>query len=95
MPPLSQQKKDKIQEQILHHLFEISPEAKFTSEIAKEIARDEEFTKSLLLELSSKNLINEVNKSPQGTAYKARQRWRLSNKAFNIYSEHQNNNNYI
>ena len=48
MPRISQQKKDKISEQILHYLFTISPEAKFVSDIGKEVARDEEFVKSLL-----------------------------------------------
>jgi predicted transcriptional regulator with HTH domain len=91
MPHISQQKKDKIQEQILHHLFEISPESTFTSKIAETIARDEEFTKQLLQELKAKNLINEVNKNPSGALYARRQRWALSAKAFKIYSKHQNN----
>jgi len=90
MPKISQSKKDKIQEQILHHLFTISPESSFTNKIAEEIARDEEFTKSLLLELKTKGLIHEVNKNPSGTEYLKRQRWRLSNQAFKIYLNHQN-----
>ncbi len=87
MPTISQTKKDKISEQILHYLFVISPSQSFTAEIAKEIARDEEFTKSLLQSLKEKSLITEVNKNPKGTPYLRRQRWRLSNQAFEIYKQ--------
>ncbi len=90
MPRISQKKKDKISEQILLHLFSTSPEAIFTSTIASEIARDEEFTKSLLLELKKNSLVVEINQNPKGAQYLKRQRWRLSDKAFDIYSQHQN-----
>lgn len=89
MPQISQKKQDKIQEQILHYLFSISPNPMFTSKIAQEIARDEEFTKALLIELKSKDLIIEINKNPSGADYIRRQRWRLSNKAFTAYNNRQ------
>ena len=89
MPKISQQKKDKISEQILHYLFSISPEAKYTSDIARETARDEEFTKSILQDLKLKNLLIEVKKSSQGVDYIRRQRWRLSNQVYNIYAKKQ------
>ena len=89
MPRISQSKKDKIAEQILHYLFSISPEASFTNKIASEIARDEEFTKYLLQQLKSKNLIIEINKNPQGFPYSKRQRWRLSDNVFEVYSKRQ------
>lgn len=92
MPTISKEKRSKISEQILHYLFSISPESKFTSDIAKEIARDEEFTKSLLSDLFSKNLLVEVRKNPQGLDYKRRQRWRLSSHTYEIYKKHQRNN---
>ena len=85
MPQISQKKKEKIAEHILHYLFTIAPESKFTSEIAQETARDEEFTKSLLQYLKSKNLVIEINKNPEGEQYKKRQRWRLSDKAYEAY----------
>jgi len=93
MPRISKEKKDRIAEQILHYLFSISPESKFTSEISKEIARDEEFIKSLLIELSKKGLVVEINKNPRGIEYSKRQRWRLSNKAFDVYKRHQTTQN--
>ena len=89
MPRISEAKKERISEQILHYLFSISPEVKFTAEIAREIARDEEFTKALLLELNKKDLIKEIKKSPKGTQYLRRQRWRLSNQTFEAYKKHQ------
>jgi hypothetical protein len=89
MPVISQKKKDKIAEQILHHLFESSPESKFTSDIAQEIARDEEFIKVLLLDLQKKALVVLVDKNPKGVQYEKRQRWRLSQQAYDIYKKHQ------
>lgn len=89
MPTISKQKKDKISEQILHHLFSISPAADFTSKIAESIARDEEFTKTLLLDLQKKTLVVEVKKNNKGIDYKQRQRWRLSNSAYDVYKKHQ------
>ena len=89
MPPISQTKKDKIAEQILHHLFSVSPQALFTSQVAQEIARDEEFTRSLLNELKSKGLVAEVVKNSDGTDYLRRRRWRLSSPAFAAYFKQQ------
>lgn len=93
MPKLSKEKRDKISEQILNYLFTISPEPKFTVDIADTIIRDEEFTKSLLLELERKKLIVQVNKNKNGINYLRRQRWRLSNQAFDVYKKHQSNQN--
>ena len=90
MPRISLSKIAKIQEQILHYLFTASPQPIFTSQIAAEIARDEEFTKSLLLELKEKSLVAEVNKNPSGKDYLKRQRWRLPNSVFDAYNKHQN-----
>ncbi len=89
MPKISHQKRDKISEQILHYLFSISPESKFTSEIARETARDEEFTKAMLLNLKLKGLVVEINKNSEGTLYIKRQRWSLSPEAYEIYKQRQ------
>ena len=86
MPTISQAKKEKIAEQILHYLFSSAPQPKFTAEIAREVARDEEFTKSILSELKQQNLVIEVTKNNAGFLYLKRQRWRLSNKAYEIYN---------
>ncbi|MFW6233279.1 MAG: hypothetical protein ACOC3Z_01305 [Nanoarchaeota archaeon] len=89
MPLISRQKKDKIKEQILFYLYTVFPKQVFTSDIAREIARDEEFVKKLLFDLSKKNLIVKITKNPQGINYSRRLRWRLSNKAHTIYSNNQ------
>lgn len=85
---ISKEKRDKISEQILALLFQNSPKLLFTYHIAKEIARDEEFVKELLLDLKNKGLISEVNKNPQGISYKKRARWKLSDKAYEAYKKH-------
>lgn len=89
MPKISKQKKEKISEQILHHLYSVSPEAHFTSQIAEELARDEEFIKSLLLDLKKSKFVIEVNKNPKGKEYLRRQRWRLSNHVYAAYEQKQ------
>jgi len=62
---ISDKKKEKISEQILSYLYSINPKSIFTSQIAEEVARDEEFIKNLLLNLKKRNLIVEVKKKPQ------------------------------
>ncbi len=89
MPKISEKKKEKIAEQILHYLFTTSPEPKFTSEIAQEAARDEEFTKAILQDLKNKDLIKEINKNPKGIPYIKRQRWILSDIAYKAYKQRQ------
>jgi len=89
MPKISDKKKEKIAEQILHHLYNIFPKQIFTSEIAEELARDEEFIKSMLKELEKKGLIIRVDKNPQGIKYSHRLRWRISNKIYEIYKQQQ------
>jgi len=86
---ISKGKKEKISEQILSLLFQESPKFLFTSQIAGEIARDEEFVKKLLLDLKKKNLVVEINKSPKGIAYSRRIRWSLTDKVYEAYKSHQ------
>lgn len=93
MPPISQTKRQKISEQIIHHLFTIAPEPIFTNKIAQELARDEEFTKTLLQELEKNQIVVKIKKSPTGKEYLKRARWRLTNKAYEAYKMHQTNFN--
>jgi len=86
---ISEKKKEKISEQILAFLYSISPKLLFTSDIAQEIARDEEFVKMLLLELNKKNLVVEIKKNPKGTPYIRRSRWKISDAAYRAYKIHQ------
>jgi len=86
---ISDEKKEKIYEQILALLYSVSPKPLFTLNIAKEIARDEEFIKTLLLELKKKELVIEIKKNPQGTVYLKRSRWKLTDEAYQVYKNHQ------
>ena len=84
---ISLEKREKISEQILSFLYSISPKPIFTSHIAQEIARDEEFTKSLLLNLKKRSMIVEIKKNAEGETYLRRSRWKLTAKAYNAYRE--------
>ena len=92
MPQISNQKKDKISEQILHYLFTISPSAVHTNAVANEIARDEEFIKVILQDLEQKKLVISIDKNTKGITYTKRRRWRLSNEAHSAYLKHQSPN---
>jgi predicted transcriptional regulator with HTH domain len=91
MPRLSNKKLEKIQEQILFYLYSIFPKQIFTVDIAREIARDEEFTKKMLLDLEKKGLLVKIDKNEEGIKYEKRLRWRISNSAYEIYNSHQKN----
>ena len=86
---ISKEKKNKISEQILSILFSKFPQLLFTSQIALEMARDEEFTKKLLLELKEKNLVNEIKKNPKGILYIKRSRWKMEDKTYQKYKNYQ------
>ena len=84
---LSKNKKDRIAEQILAFLYHSFPKQPFTAEIAREIARDEEFVKRILFELKEKGLIISIRKNAKGQAFTRRSKWRLTQKVYDIYSE--------
>lgn len=86
---ISQQKKDKIIEQILSFLYYNFPNQPFTSEIAEEIARDEEFIKNFLFELRDKELVVPIRKNSKGIIFSRRIRWRLTSKVYDLYKEKQ------
>ena len=84
---LSKEKRDKISEQILSHLYHSFPKSLFTAEIAREIARDEEFVKAIMIDLKTKNLVVSIKKNPKGVFYVRRIRWRLTSQAHSAYKE--------
>lgn len=86
---ISQAKKDKIIEQIIYYLYYSFPNYPFTAEIAREIARDEEFVKKLLFEIKEKDVVNMVRKNKNGDIFKRKLRWKLSNKVYNFYHSKQ------
>jgi predicted transcriptional regulator with HTH domain len=84
---LSTEKRDRIAEQILSHLYHNFPKSFFTAEIAREIARDEEFIKAIMHSLQDKKLVNCIRKNPDGISYSRRCRWNLSPKAYDAYKQ--------
>lgn len=84
---ISKEKKDKIAEQLLSILFHNFPKPVFTANIARELARDEEFIKSILLELKEKKLVTEINKNSDGNQYLRRKRWMLSSQVYDTYKQ--------
>jgi len=86
---LSKEKKEKISEQILALLYSLVPKLVYTSHIAKEVARDEEFTKALLETLKKEDLVVKITKNSEGKAYSRRIRWRISDRAYAVYKQKQ------
>jgi len=84
---ISDLKKEKISEQVLALLYSSFPKSHFTSQIAFEIARDEEFMKKLLIDLKKNNLIIEIKKNPKGIPYKRRSRWTLTDITYQKYKQ--------
>ncbi len=70
---------------ILSLLFHKYPQAMFTAQISREEARDEEFIKSLLIELENKGLVRPIRKNSDGDVYIRRIRWSLTSKAHKAY----------
>lgn len=86
---ISQLKRERISEQIITFLYSVSPKSIFTSHIAKELARDEEFTKKILLELKIKKLIIDIKQNSKGTSYLKRTKWKLSDSVYQAYKNYQ------
>jgi len=84
---LSKIKKDKIAEQIISYLYHSFPKQPFTAEIAREVARDEEFIKRILFDLKEKGLVVSIRKNAKGIAFTRRSKWRLTQKVYDVYSE--------
>lgn len=84
---ISQEKQEKIKESVLFFLFNNSPKSFFTSEIAKELARDEEFIKLLLEQMLKQGWIVAIKKNSKGKEYEKRTRWRISQKIYETYKK--------
>mgnify|MGYP003971694391 CR=1 FL=1 len=82
---LSQDKKDKIAEQVMSYLYHEFPNQPFTAQIAREIARDEEFIKRVLFDLKEKGLVTPIRKNANGDIFTRRLKWRLTQKVYDVY----------
>ena len=80
MSKISDDKMNKIKENILQHLFEESPKSLFTYQIAEEQARDKEFVLKLLIELEKRKLVRQTQKD-----FTRKRKWTLSDEAYSAY----------
>ncbi len=87
MSKLSQNKINKIKEEIISLLYNNNLKPMFTNEIANHLIRDEEFIKRILLELKKEGIIKEVIKSHKGTTYRRWRRWALFQKTYDAYNK--------
>jgi predicted transcriptional regulator len=85
MSKLSEKNIQKLKEQILSVIYLNHFNPLFTSQIANELIRDEEFVLKLLKNLKKEGIIQEINKNNDGKRYLARKKWLLKNKAYNEY----------
>ncbi len=80
MSRISQDKIDKIKENVLQQLFEETPKSLFTFEIAESQARDKEFILRILGELEKKRLVRQTQ-----TDFTRKRKWTLTDDAYNAY----------
>jgi hypothetical protein len=88
MSKLSNKKRERIKEEVLRVLYENSPKALFTSYIANEVIRDNEFVLSLMKEMERLGVVEGVkSRGNKSVKKKIRTRWRLTNRAFEEYKK--------
>ena len=81
MSKISNNKIEKIKNEILFILFENNLKGMYTKDVSDEIARDKEFVLKILKELESKNLVKNVLK------HKVRKKWIMTEKAYEAYKQ--------
>ena len=86
---ISTKKRERIIEQILLFLYNSFPKQPFTAEIAREVARDEEFIKKMLHELKEKDLVTPIKKNKEGVSFSRRIKWTLTKKVYDLYHSKQ------
>ena len=76
-----------LKDDIISILYENNLNPLLTMEIAKELRRDKEFTKRLLIELKEKGVIDQIKKNNKGKDYIKRSRWIINPGVLNKYNE--------
>lgn len=87
MAKLSARTINLIKDDIISHLYNNQLRSYFTSQIAKEIRRDNEFALKLLSELQEQGLVEQIKKNKQGKQYLARIKWRIPNHVIKAYEQ--------
>ena len=85
MTKISDRNIKKLKEQILSVIYTSHFNPLFTSNIAEEMIRDEEFTLRLLNELKKEGFIEEITKNTNGKKYISRKKWILKSKIYDQY----------
>ena len=85
MPKISDKKIQKIKEHILSLLYDYHFNPLFTSKIAEELIRDEEFILRLLKELKKEGFVKEITKNIDGKIYLSRRKWVLKSRIYDQY----------
>ena len=75
MVKLSSKTLNLLKDDIISILYENNLKPLLTKEIASELRRDKEFTKTLLNELKQQDILAEVKKNNKGKDYIKRSRW--------------------
>ena len=91
MPKISDKKVQRIKEEILSYLYNNPAKPLFTSHIAEEMIRDEEFILRLLNELHESKLIKKISSNSNGKTFLSRRKWTLSSEVYSKYKELINN----
>ena len=87
MVKLSSNTVNLLKDDIISILYENNLNPLLTMEIAKELRRDKEFTKRLLIELKEKGVIDQIKKNNKGKDYIKRSRWIINPEVLNNYNE--------
>lgn len=87
MPKIGEKKVNKLKEEILALLYDHPMNPLFTSEVAEEIIRDEEFTLRILKDLHKDGLINEIKTNQAGREFLARRKWSLKPSVYSQYKQ--------
>lgn len=74
-----------LEDDIISILYDKAPISMFTYDIAKELRRDKQFTKKILLGLSKKELVETVKKNKNGIEYKKRMKWRIPSRVLKAF----------
>ena len=85
MSRLSDEKKNRIKEEILRVLYENSPKAMPTFFISNAVIRDNEFVLGLLKDMEGVGLIDGLRR--KGEQKKIRVLWRMAGKTFREYQK--------
>ena len=89
MSRISEEKIKKIKESIISLLFSKFPFSMSTARIARELVRDEEFIKNILLELEKEKFLERANNHTRKIE------WRLSDKVYATYKNLLEKNKFV